>query len=178
MKELIILGRGPSWKGCPFDAECWAIASVLGMSWMKDKSKIHKVFAQDDDGDTRRYLKIARKHHIPVVSTRDYATEPFPLDEILKVYPNYLRTSVSYALAYAVYKGYEKIRLYGIDQGPEWDHLMNKPFTMFWLGVASGKGISWTLPPYSILLETFGAEIKEYVLSLKAKLIETGVFKK
>ncbi len=167
--DLIILGRGQSWKDCPFNAECWAASTVL--SEVKDCSKIHKVFAFDDYSFVRESLTIASENHIPIVSTQNYATEKYPLQDIIKELGGkpYFLPSISYTIAYAIYKGYKKLRLYGIDQAPEWEHLINKPYVMFWLGVATGRGIEWELSKYSILLETMGDVIKKSVIALKAK---------
>lgn len=169
MKDLIILGRGQSWKDCPFDAECWAIASVLNDPEIS-KHQIHKVFAFDDYALVKSEVVLARGKNIPIMSTQGYASEPYPLKEITEEFgQTYFRTSVSYMIAYAIYKGYEKLRLYGIDQAPEWVHIVNKPYVMFWLGVATGRGVKWELSKYSILLETMGPEIEKYIVELKAK---------
>ena len=168
-KEVIILGRGQSWRDCPFDAECWAIASVLNMPEV-DCRKINKVFAFDDFESTRSERQIAKQFNIPVVSNRSYATEKYPSEEILREFgKTYFLPSVSYMIAYAIYKGYKKLRLYGVDQAPEWNHLINKPYVMFWLGVATGRGVEWELSKYSILLETMGDEIEKSVIALKSK---------
>ena len=169
MKEVIILGRGQSWKDCPFDAECWTTSSVIEMPEI-NCHQINKVFAFDDYEATKIGVRIAKKYYIPVVSTQSYATEKYPLEEIVKEFGKpYFRPTVSYMIAYAIYKGYKKIRIYGIDQAPEWEHLMNKPFVMFWLGVATGRGIEWELPKSSLLLEVMGDRIREYVIALKAR---------
>jgi len=172
MRELIILGRGQSWKDCPFDAECWAVAHVLDLPETNNRyGQIHKVFAFDDDSLLlRKLIRKAKKFNIPLVSTQKYATEKYPFEDIVKEFGySYFKPTVSYMIAYAIYKGYERIRLYGIDQGPEWEHLVNKPYVMFWLGVATGRKVKWELSKFSILLETMGDLMRKYVIELKAK---------
>uniref|UniRef100_A0A6M3L4T9 Putative methyltransferase n=1 Tax=viral metagenome TaxID=1070528 RepID=A0A6M3L4T9_9ZZZZ len=170
MRELIILGKGQSWKDCPFDAECWATSTVLEMPEISNYHQIHKVFAFDDYNVTKNGLRTAKKYRIPIVSTQGYATEKYPFEDIVRELGySYFRPTVSYMIAYAIYQGYEKLRLYGIDQAPEWEHLINKPYVMFWLGVATGRKVKWELSKFSILLETMGDLISKYVIELKAR---------
>jgi len=163
MKEVIILGMGPSAASCPFDAEVWTTSRALP----DIKGECSKVFAFDKyEGILREGLDIAKSKGIPIVSLRDYATEDFPYNEIVKEFKTvYFKNTVSYMLAYALYLGYEKIRLYGIDQGPEWMYLTNKPYVTFWLGVASGRGVEWEVTKTSILFRAMGEHIrKKYLL--------------
>lgn len=161
-REVIILGRGQSWKDCPFDTECWAISSVLEMTGISNYHQIHKVFAFDVYRTAKNSIRTAKKYHIPVVSDRSYATEKYPMRDIVKEFgKSYFQPTASYMIAYAIFKGYQKIKLYGIDQGPQADHLLNKPFVMFWLGVATGRGVEWQLSKSSILLERMDSVVRK-----------------
>ena len=177
MKELIILGTGQSWKDCPFDAELWATSSVFSLLGI-DYKKIHKVFAFDEYESVKKDIEIAKENLIPFVSAKDYATEKYPLEEITREFGIcYFRNTITYMLAYAIYKGYEKLRLYGIDQGPQWDYVTNKPYVFYWLGVATGKGIKVELAKTSTLTQPMADEIRRYIeiLQKKARDIRVGL---
>lgn len=139
MKEVILLGSGNSAYECPFDAELWATASMLP----RIDPDCTKVFAFGNDSQEAR--DIALREGIPIVSTESYATERFPLDEIISEFGDYFRPAISYMIAYAIYLGYEKIRLYGVDQGDEWHHIYDKHYITFWLGVANGRGVAYEI---------------------------------
>lgn len=151
MKEVILVGRGESWVGCPFDAEAWGTMSCLITPGLEDKH-FDKVFAFDPlDEELTKAKDIAIERKIPIVSVHPYATEPFPRDEVLnKIYPRgYLINSVCHMIALAILKGYERIRLYGIDQYKGM-YLLQKGATEFWCGIAIGSCTErFTCPNYN-----------------------------
>lgn len=69
--------------------------------------------------------------------------EMYPLWKIIKdTKADYFANSVAYMIAYAVYLGYEQIKLYGIDYVTEQEiHGGEKGGTEYWVGFAQGKGI-------------------------------------
>ena len=147
MKSVTIIGRGPSWKECPFATEeLWGTATCLATEGLKDKNYT-KVFAFDGVNEIlTEALKEAKERNIPVVSTLSYATELYPLVPIVRHFQvSYFKTSISYMLAYAIYQGYKSIRIDGIDQGPGWLYQQGKPYITFWLGVATGRGIEYRM---------------------------------
>lgn len=171
MKEVIILGKGPSGVECPFDAEVWTTVNLLP----EIDHKCSKVFAFDRYKLVKKGLDVARSRGIPIVSTFWYATEKYPFDEIIEEFrTRYLKITISYMIAYAIYLGYEKIRLYGVDAGPEWRYLVDKPYVTFWLGVATGRGIEWAINQTSLLQRAMAESIRKRYLQLKAdgKFIE------
>ena len=81
-EQLTIVGRGASWYACPFEGEVWGTATCLGTEGMGDK-RFDKVFAFDDEHYfLMKCLDIAKERAIPVVSTKRYATEKYPLVDI------------------------------------------------------------------------------------------------
>ena len=143
MKAVTILGRGPSWKECRFNTEeLWGTATCLATEGLKDK-KYTKVFAFDDDALVKQCLVIAKERNIPFVSQREFATEHYPLIEIAREFrSSYFMPTISYMIAYALYLKYDRLWIYGIDQGPRWDYQAGKSHIMFWLGVAIGRKVN------------------------------------
>jgi len=161
-KEVIILGIGPSRIECPFDAEVWASVRALTVEGLADR-EYSKVFAFDSRTlpALKKPISIAIERGIPLVSTKEYATERYPKEEIIKdLAVDFTKNTISYMIAYALYLGYKKIRLYGVDQAPEWDYICNRPFVMFWLGVAHGKGVKIELAKASLLTHLMKLNIK------------------
>jgi len=146
MGRLIILGTGPSWVECPFDGnEIWAASTALITEGLKEK-QFDKVFAFDPISNPRveESVRIAKERNIPVVSVNKYATEKYPIFDIIREFhTNYFLNTASYMIALAIYRGYTKLRLYGIDQS-EGDYAKGKSYVSFWLGVATGRGMSWS----------------------------------
>ena len=169
-ESLIILGQGPSMIGCPFDTETWASVSVLSHQEWED-APVSKVFLFDKlelKEDERLGVEVAQRRGLPIVGESymaDYppvgtnvVTEEYPLREIQKEFNTlYFKNDTSYMIAYAIHLGYKHLSLWGVDQGgvPEGQqdiYSFARAYVMFWLGVATGRGITWELAPNSILL--------------------------
>ncbi len=147
-EPLTILGRGDSWKSCPFVGEIWACGTVLVTDGMKDK-RYDKVFAMDimhpaHTGLASSY-EVAKERNIPFISIYDYATEKYPLEDIFNdFHTQYLMNTVSYMLALAIHQGRNPLSLYGVDQ-EDGMYSDGKPVVAFWLGVATGRGIKYDI---------------------------------
>lgn len=152
MKTLTILGRGPSWKECNVKTDnIWGTATCLVVEGLRD-FKFDKVFAFDDPASIlKASLEIAKERNIPIVSNRPYATEPYPTREIVKFFrSSFLRNTISYMMALAIYLKYDRIYMYGVDCGPGWFHATGKPFITYWMGQADARGVDLRLSPNSL----------------------------
>jgi len=68
----------------------------------------------------------------------------FPLDAIIAAFPGaerYFTTTVGYALAYAIYAGYKRIEVYGVEMETNTEYAHQRPCVAYWCGVAYGRGI-------------------------------------
>ncbi len=144
MKRLTIMGRGPSWKECPFCTDdLWGTITCLTVDGLKDKN-FDKVFFFDDKSchDIAKGLAIAKERSLTVVSLLSDIGERYPLRDVIRdCRSSYFLTCVSFMLAYAIHLKYDKIHLYGLDQGPSWELQQGKPHVCFWVGFALGRGI-------------------------------------
>jgi len=153
-KEVTLLSLGPSYVECRFETEeVWGVYRCLLEPSLKDR-KFTKIFSIDGKWQTindhppflqtsiDESSKRAAELGIPVVGMRDYVTEHYPTKEVVaKFHTSYFGPTVTYMIAYALLYGYEKIHIYGIDQGPELMYQTGKPAVTFWLGLATGLGV-------------------------------------
>lgn len=150
MKQVIILGYGPSMELCPYDCEVWGINDVYKYEGVK---RVDKLFSFNPPHEIP-WLDELRKKKYTVVSWQDYATERYPLEEIIDFFRvDYFSCSLSYMVALAIYRGYEVIRFYGAGMGAA-RYLAQKGGVEFWLGVAIGRGIEIYSSPETHLLKT------------------------
>lgn len=150
--KVLILGRGPSWTECPLDNELWGATTCLLEDGLKDL-KFDKVFQQNGISlpTVATSVAIAHEKGIPIVSPHRYGDEWYPYKEIVKEFRTvYLKHSIPFMIAFAVYSGYKKIGLYGIDQGPAWNLVSCKPYITFWLGIAVGRGVGIDMGRHSL----------------------------
>jgi hypothetical protein len=54
-------------------------------------------------------------------------------------------SSTAYALALAIYKGFTRIELAGIEMASDTEYVRQRPGVLFWIGVAVGRGIDVVL---------------------------------
>jgi hypothetical protein len=72
--------------------------------------------------------------------------------------------TVSYMLALAIMRNFEKITLLGIDEAIDGEYKDEMPSVLYWLGVAFGRGIEVNISSHSPLLKAYylyGYESKE-----------------
>ncbi len=83
---------------------------------------------------------------MPYISLRKYEGIPssigYPLKEIIEEFDcDYFPSTVTYCIAYSIYKGYESVECYGIGcaQHEEWAY--QRSAVSHWLGIAKGRGM-------------------------------------
>lgn len=82
----------------------------------------------------------------------------YPFGDILETYGankkrvRYFTSTAPYLIALAIYRGYERIEMYGFEMSSQEEYGYQKACTEFWLGIAIGKGIEVYLPPNCRLL--------------------------
>ena len=161
-KDVIIFGTGPTKVQCPFDTETWGVNTayiiIYNMQGRLDKMFIgHNpnpypiYYTLEDgmrlfpdnwnwdlvDGLAKMGVDVITLHKIPNVQSRIY-----PLKRIIKKFGcAYFTDTICYMLAYAIDKGYEKIRLYGIDMADKEEYKWEKGGIEYWIGYARGLGI-------------------------------------
>ena len=140
VKDVILLAKGESRQLCPFDAEeVWCVNDVATEPIFKGK-KVHKVFRFDDT--TPVYLKHIKESGAPIVSWREYADIQYPLEEIKKEFDTeYLNNTISYMIAYAIYTGVKKLRLFGVDAPYGGIYEIERSGIEYWIGRATERGM-------------------------------------
>ncbi|KKT30758.1 MAG: hypothetical protein UW18_C0011G0019 [Microgenomates group bacterium GW2011_GWF1_44_10] len=104
-------------------------------NWVNPK---HWEWLQREHGDKVIYMQDVDEN---VPNSRKY-----PLDEIVATIPGanlkWFTASVSYALALAIYQGYEEIGLYGLDMESNTEYGYQLMNFVYWIGIAYGRGIN------------------------------------
>jgi len=135
--------------------------------------------------DPKHFEWLQKDHPFPIYMQEKYPEVPssvrYPLDEIIhELLPNFRRkprkkkgnkeeviqyftSSVAYAIALAIYQGYERIEVYGIEMMTDTEYVMQRDGVALWAGVALGRGIEFIVPDISTmfnsLLYGYGGDI-------------------
>jgi hypothetical protein len=165
-KSVIILGKGDGWEDAPFyyddnKVQTWGINSHI-MSrpfdiifephdvewWLENCDKIrtwHK-----PDHQYRRHIDRVNEMEIPYLTLKHYPFIPtskaYPVEDICREFGvDYFTGGIDYMLAYAIYKKFDKIDIYGVHTVYDDEYDYQKPSLEFWIGVAIGRGIKITV---------------------------------
>lgn len=173
MKDLIILGMGPSAWQCPWDSEVWG----LNMGWelaQKDGHQLDKLFlahgqVYSKEGNPYFDWQKINQQSFEVMSVhriKGLKSTIFPLKRINQKFgTDYYSNTVCYMLAYALDKStdavlrlkpdaYTRIRFYGVDILEDEEISQEKAGIEYWLGIARGLGIKCEISYNSTLLRT------------------------
>jgi len=98
--------------------------------------------------DAKHYEWLKTNNEVTVFMSEHFDDVPmsrrFPLDEMKEYFKGaewYFTTTVAYAIAYAIYAGYKRIEVYGVEMETNTEYGHQRPCVAYWCGVAYGKGI-------------------------------------
>ena len=140
--KVAILGKLPTKYNAPFDKKDWDI-------WTMNKHS-------DYDG-LKRVTKLFDIHANNPNPNADITRKNFPFKAVEKMLGgNYFNNSVSYMIAYAIYKGYKTIGLFGVRfekdferRGQEYANTRELIF------FAKGRGIKVIAPFDDVMLKEY-----------------------
>jgi len=98
--------------------------------------------------DAKHYEWLKTNTEVTVFMAEHFDDVPmsrrFPLEEMKEYFKGaewYFTTTISYAIAYAIYAGYKRIEIYGVEMETNTEYGHQRPCVAYWCGVAYGKGI-------------------------------------
>lgn len=160
MKRLAIVGSHPDTReNAPFDdpdVDIWVFNEAAMAAWCRRWDavfQIHtpEVYTSPNNTSNKghwAWLQEAHGERVIWMGEQDERvpnSRKYPLDEIIEKVPGaHLRwfdSSPSYAMALAIYQGYEEITLYGMDLVSNTEYVHQLRNWNFWVGVAMGRGI-------------------------------------
>ena len=128
---------------CPYDAEVWAVNDGYLTSKRIDKlflTDVWSEFSVDDLNDAK--AKFGCEIIASCPSLDGLAVTLYPIEEILQKFKTrFFTNTICYMIAYALHKGYKRIRLYGVDMMTHTAYIHEKGGVEFWMGVALGMGV-------------------------------------
>lgn len=173
MKEVYIIGKGLGWQDAPEEGDLWGIADLIvrrpiTMVWEMhhlDEARMTHISA----------VRYASAMNIPVMTLSKYDFLPtaieYPIDEVKAKFmtpytdhDDYFASSVAYMIAYALYKGYKVIHLYGVCLNRFfYESYRTRSGVEFWIGLAIGRGVKVNIcSPYSEVMTTWDGRMYGY----------------
>ena len=161
MKEVIIIGHGPTNSQCRYHCETWGINNTYIFAKRLDKLFIFDAISTlEFDFDALRQVPC-------VVTTMNYPQfnniEVFPIKEVLRKFKTtFFSNGVCYMIAYALLKEYEKIWFYGIDMMTTNTYMFEKGAVEYWMGIAHAMGVPIINTPESATCKTIDGKMYGY----------------
>jgi len=171
MKTVAIIGSHPRTRGdfdfARTDCDIWVFNEAISQDWCKRADavfQLHKpvIFRSKINHNDPNHYEWLQSTDIPVIMQERFedvpTSERYPIEDVLALAPgfSYLTSSVAYAIALAIVRGYERIEIYGaeMETGTEYGH--QRQGMAFWIGIAVGRGIEvehmsptfWSAPLY------------------------------
>lgn len=143
--KVVIIGKGTGWQDAPKLSEeydTWGITQLI-LRREVDLVIDMNVYIDGRWGDKElNEANIARS--LCCVKNLEYIDlDTYPLEEVIGEFDtDYFGNTVDYAVALALYKGYDSIDMYGVNMETESEYFYQKPSLDFWCGVAKGRGVT------------------------------------
>lgn len=176
--HVAILGLGPSLVDyvqvttrvggrSAYCDEVWAI-NALGdildcdMIFHMDDVRIQEVrAAAAPQSNIASMLPWMKRHKGPIVTSRLHPDYPglvaFPLEDVINGLgcQAYFNNTAAYAIAFALFRGFRKISLFGLDYtyANRHDAERGRACVEFWLGIAVEKGVELAIAEHSSLMD-------------------------
>lgn len=168
-KIVSIVGKGSGWEEIEENKSPGVVIGLNDICLQTDKIdfSIHMHEAQYFSKEFIAYHERTRRPVFSVSQVSNYEwLNDYPLSEIILAFDlpvPYFSSGQDYALAYALYCGYNVFNLYGINVARSTEYESQKPNTEFWLGVAIGRGCRINLQhKWSVLMRNIKQELYGY----------------
>lgn len=159
--KLAIVGYATSTRDlAPFDDMTYEIIGLNQLYRMIPRADfwadLH-INWDEENVDGTDHAGWIRECGIPVLMTQRHDDLPtsvrYPIEAVIGEACDYLTSTISLLIGWAIHQGYKEIALYGIDLVVGTEYEFQKACAEFWLGVAHGRGISVIIPQASALLK-------------------------
>ena len=143
--------------------------------------QLHKpvIWKNPENRNDKNHYQFLKETSIPVFMLEEYPEVPtsikYPLDEITSTLTNKMLTSsVAEAMALAVYLGYKRVEIYGVEMETNTEYSTQRPGVTYWAGYLAGRGIEldahWKI--FDTLVYGFDGDIRFSKAEFENKIAE------
>lgn len=144
------------------DCDIWVFNEALSTEWATRADAVFQMHEEaiwrnpQNRNDPHHFEWLTTQTETPVYMQATYSevplSEPYPLTEVVSdLLPNltkngnpvkYFASSIDYAIALAIHKGYKRIEIYGVELETQTEYTYQRTGFGLWVGVAAGRGIT------------------------------------
>ena len=139
MDKVIIVGKAKGWEKAPAEGVVWGLNDLILRRNLTLLFEVHNVIPT-------QVIDKCNLNGTPIISLNSNHLVDnnilYPLKEIIGYLGTDLFTNtLDYMIAYAIYKGFKIIDIYGVTMGSAYEYKFQKPGLEFWVGYALGRGV-------------------------------------
>jgi hypothetical protein len=151
--KVSIIGKGRYEGPYPLEGDIWGITQTIinhQVTKVIDMND-YTLWGEREAEDAGMARLMAYHNNIPYIDRNNY-----PLKDVIEHFgTDYFSNTVDYALALAIWEGYQEIDIYGVNMETDTEYAYQKPGVEFWVGVALGRGIKVNVHgQYSTIMKT------------------------
>ncbi len=175
MRDIYIVGGGPTHGTCRYDRESWGVNRVIRFpEFWRDGNKLFffddmatfdpNVMTVADLWNAKGIVEyLTTPKNVEYLKKYDIPASVYPLGEIAdKFRSNYFANTVCYMVAYAMYEKVNNIGLYGVDHINFREYIIARAGLEYWLGRAQQSGIDLEIAGGSAILNTINGKLYGY----------------
>jgi hypothetical protein len=156
-----IIGKGWTWADAPTEGESWGLTQLLlrrPVSLVIDMNVYEDGrWGEQEKKEARIVSQRCKESGIPYVWLENY-----PIKEVMARFDtDYFSSTLDYAIALALYRGYDEINLYGITMTIA-DYSSLKCGCDFWCGYAKGLGVKVKVHGETTVMRTTDGKLYGY----------------
>lgn len=156
MKDTVaIIGSAETKSSYDFerqDSDIWVFNEAMHAKWCKRADAVFQMHdpliwrSSMNRNDPKHYEWLKSGDTPTIYMTAVYDDVPksvaYPLEDIKATFPRaYFTSSISYAIALAIYQGYKNIEIYGVEMATNTEYWHQREGVAYWIGVAEGRGL-------------------------------------
>jgi hypothetical protein len=160
-KAVNIIGKGKTWVDAPREGEAWGITQLYlrrPVSLVIDMNRYDDGrWGPQEKAEADKVLAMCALNGVPYIGLHNY-----PIDEVMARYEtDYFSSTVDYAIALALFRGYDELHLYGITMSIA-DYSKLKCGCDFWCGYAKGLGAKVIVHGETTVMKTTDGKVYGY----------------
>jgi hypothetical protein len=170
------------------NVDVFGINEGYSFKWWKQKPEntagwfqIHTrdtVLREKNLNDPKHDEWMKQEHPFPIFTQEEEADFPssvrFPIEDIIKEFGYYWKSTLAYAVAFCYLAGYKKVELYGFEMASDSEYWGQRANGAYIIGKAIGKGLDVYVPPTSKLLTGIRYAYENNLIGIRQDL-ETNI---
>jgi len=143
------------------DCDIWVFNEAMSQGWVGRADAVFQMHREEiwrnpQNCNDPKHAEWLKSGNTPPIIMQDVyqdvpQSEKYPLDDVCAALlpgltvsegsERYFTSSIAYAIALGIYRGYASIEIYGIEMETQTEYVYQRDGVTFWMGIALGNGV-------------------------------------